>query len=217
VTKRSTDVGDLITAGSDMATGGSMELFHIVRTNILRVFVHVPQIYSSQVTLGTTAVVKLIQFPGETFAGKIANISGALDTATRTLAVEVQVPNPDGRLYPGAYGDVLFTLPLDHSPMVVPANTLLFRKEGLQVGVVTPDGLVQLKSVTAGRDFGTSVEVLAGLQSDDRVITNPSDSLTAGTSVRIAEPTPAPAAPTLAKNNASGGPSTVKPAAPSKE
>jgi multidrug efflux pump subunit AcrA (membrane-fusion protein) len=115
--------------------------------------------------------------------------------------VEVQVPNPDGRLYPGAYGDVQFTLPLDHSPMVVPANALLFRQEGLQVGVVTPDGVVQLKPVTLGRDFGTTVEVLSGLQPEDRVISNPSDSLSAGTTVRIDEPIPTSTAASAMKNN----------------
>jgi membrane fusion protein (multidrug efflux system) len=190
VTKRGTDVGDLIAAGSDTASGSSKELFHIVRTNILRVFVQVPQVYASQVSLGTPATVQLIEFPGETFSGKIANISGALDPTTRTLTVEVQVPNPDGRLYPGAYGQVQFTLPIAPRPMIVPAGTLLFRKEGMQVGVVESDGRVQLKSVTIGRDFGTTVEVVSGLQSDDRVISNPSDSLATGTAVHIAEPVP---------------------------
>jgi RND family efflux transporter MFP subunit len=190
VTRRSTDVGDLIAAGSDTAAGASKELFHIVRTNILRVFVHVPQVYASRVSLGTPASVQLIEFPGETFSGKIANISGALDPTTRTLAVEVQVPNPHGRLYPGAYGQVQFTLPVDPRPMIVPAGTLLFRKEGMQVGVVASDGHVQLKPVTIGRDFGTTVEVVSGLQSGDRVISNPSDSLATGTAVHIAEATP---------------------------
>jgi RND family efflux transporter MFP subunit len=204
VTRRSTDVGDLIAAGSDSAMGSGKELFHIVRTNILRVFVHVPQVYSSQVTLGTPATVKLIEFPGETFVGKIANISGALDQMTRTLTVEVQVPNPDGRLNPGAYGEVQFTLSLDHPPMVVPANTLLFRKEGLQVGVVGSDGHVQLKSVTIGRDFGTSVEVVAGVQASDWLITNPSDSLVAGTIVHFSEPTTPPQSPAVPTVNGSG-------------
>jgi RND family efflux transporter MFP subunit len=133
--------------------------------------------------------VRLVQFPGETFAGKIANISGALDPATRTLAVEVQVPNPDARLYPGAYGEVQFTLPIQRPPLVIPANTLLFRKEGLQVGIVDKDSRVLLKPVTLGRDFGATVEVGAGLQPGDSVITNPSDSLTAGTSVNVTAPT----------------------------
>ncbi len=190
VTKRSTDVGDLIAAGSDTASGSNRELFHIVRTNILRVFVNVPQAYASRVSLGTPASVQLIEFPGETFSGKIANISGALDPTTRTLAVEVQVPNPDGRLYPGAYGQVQFTLPVDPRPMIVPAGTLLFRKEGMQVGVVGSDGHVQLKSVTIGRDFGTTVEVLSGLQSGDRVISNPSDSLASGIAVAVAQTSP---------------------------
>ena len=187
VTKRSTDVGDLIAAGSDTASGTSKELFHVVRNDILRVFVQVPQVYSSQVSLGTPASVQLVEFQGESFTGKIANISGMLDPTTRTLAVEVQVPNPDGRLYPGAYGEVQFTLPVDPRPMIVPASTLLFRKEGMQVGVVGADGRVQLKSVTIGRDFGTTVEVVSGLQPGDRLISNPSDSLVSGTTVRVAQ------------------------------
>ena len=202
VTRRGTDLGDLIAAGSDSASGAGKELFHLVRTNILRVFVHVPQVYSSQVTLGTQASVKLVQFPGETFAGKIANISGSLDPATRTLAVEVQVPNPDARLYPGAYGEVQFTLPIARPILVIPANTLLFRKEGLQVGVVDHDNLVALKPVTLGRDFGTTVEVASGLQPADSVITNPSDSLTAGTSVNIATPATEAKATAPAKSDA---------------
>jgi RND family efflux transporter MFP subunit len=183
VTNRTTDVGDLIAAGSDNASGSSKELFHIVRTNILRVFAHVPQVYSSGVSLGTPASVQLIEFPGERFPGKIANISGGLDPATRTLTVEGQVPNPKGRLHPGAYGQVEFTLPVDPRPMIVPASTLLFRREGLQVGVVGADGRVLLESVTLGRDFGTTVEIVSGLQPDDRVISNPSDSLAEGTAV----------------------------------
>jgi RND family efflux transporter MFP subunit len=202
VTRRGTDLGDLIAAGSDSASGAGKELFHLVRTNILRVFVHVPQVYSSQVTLGTQAAVKLVQFPGETFAGKIANISGSLDPATRTLAVEVQVPNPDARLYPGAYGEVQFTLPITRPALVVPANTLLFRKEGLQVGVVDEDSRVLLKPVTLGRDFGKTVEVASGLQPGDSVITNPSDSLIAGASVNVAAPATEAKANPPAKNGA---------------
>lgn len=209
VTRRSTDVGDLIVAGSDSASGGSKELFHLVQTNILRVFVNVPQVYSSQISLGTPASVELIQFPGERFTGKIANISGAIDPATRTLMVEVQVPNADGRLYPGAYGQVHFTLPVDPRPMIIPASSLLFRKEGMQVGVVDSTGHVQLKSVTIGRDFGTTVEIVSGLGSDDRIVSNPSDSLTAGTAVQVAEVAPVTQATANTKKGNTPVPSTA--------
>lgn len=209
VTRRSTDVGDLIVAGSDSASGGSKELFHLVQTNILRVFVNVPQVYSSQISLGTPASVELIQFPGERFTGKIANISGAIDPATRTLMVEVQVPNADGRLYPGAYGQVHFTLPVDPRPMIIPASSLLFRKEGMQAGVVDSTGHVQLKSVTIGRDFGTTVEIVSGLRSDDRIVSNPSDSLTAGTAVQVAEVAPVTQATANTKKGNTPVPSTA--------
>lgn len=190
VTKRNTDVGALITAGSGSSGAGGQELFHLARTDTLRAFIYVPQVYSPMVALDTAAYLEFAEFPGEKFYGKIANVSGALDPATRTLLTEVQVSNTDGRLFPGAFANVHLILPLKSSPVVVSVNALLFRSQGTQVGVVDDNGVVHLKKVAIGRDFGTSLEIVSGLDAGERVIINPSDSLADGTKVQVQEMTP---------------------------
>ena len=184
VTRRNTDVGDLI-AGNGNASSSGQELFHIARTDILRVFIQVPQAYSSQVRIDTPAWLELPEFPGRKFQGKIAHISGAIDPATRTLTTEVQVPNSDGRLYPGAYAEVRLVLPIENVPRIIPVNTLIFRDRHTQVGVVDSSGIVHLKDIALGRDFGTTLEVTEGLGSEDRVVVNPSDSLADGETVHV--------------------------------
>ncbi len=181
VTKRNTDVGALINASN-----GGTELFRVARTDILRVNVYVPQAYSAFVEVGSKAYLDFAEHPGEKFEGKVANISGAIDPATRTLQTEVQVDNKDGRLFPGAFANVHLFLPLKKSPMVIPVNTVLFRKEGSQVGVVGQDGIVHLKSVSFGQDYGTTLEVTSGVTAADRIIVNPSDSLADGQKVEVA-------------------------------
>jgi RND family efflux transporter MFP subunit len=173
-----------------MGTGGQ-ELFHLARTDTLRAFSYVPQVYSPLVALDTPAYLEFAEFPGQKFHGKIANVSGAIDPATRTLLTEVQVANPDGRLFPGAFANVHLVLPLKSAPMVVPVNALLFRSQGTQVGVVDDQGIVHLKKVTIGRDFGTSLEIVGGIDASERVIVNPSDSLADGTKVQAQEATQA--------------------------
>jgi membrane fusion protein, multidrug efflux system len=182
VTQRSVDVGDLISATADSSANQAKALFRLARTDILRVFIDVPQIYSPTVSIGTKAYLQLTEFPGEKFEGKVTNISGALDPSTRTLRTEVQVPNADGRLFPGAYAQVHLVLPVKPA-LVIPSNTLLFRGDGLQVGIVDANDIVRLRTVKIGRDFGTTVEVLTGLEPADRLIVNPSDSLDEGTRV----------------------------------
>jgi RND family efflux transporter MFP subunit len=183
VTLRTVDVGDLVTTGTDSTANNAKALFRLARTDILRVFIDVPQVYSPAVSSGTRAYLQLQEFPGEKFEGRIMNISGAIDPATRTLLTEVQVPNADGRLFPGAYAQVHLVLPVN-PVMVIPSNTLLFRGDGLQVGIVDANDIVHLRSVKIGRDFGTTVEVLTGLEPADRLIVNPSDSLNEGTRVQ---------------------------------
>jgi RND family efflux transporter MFP subunit len=185
VTRRNTDVGSLINAGSSATSPSAQELFHVERTDILRVYVYVPQIYSSMLTLDSPAYLDLQEFPGVKFQGKIAHIAGAIDPATRTLQTEVDVPNADGRLFPGAYANVHLVMHSNNVPVVLPENTVLFRSQGTQVAVVGADGTVHLKDVTIGRDFGTSLEVLDGVASNDRVIVNPSDSLAEGAKVDV--------------------------------
>ena len=185
VTRRDTDVGALINAGSSSASSTAQELFHVARTDILRVYISVPEIYSPLIKVETPAWLELAEYPGVKFQGKVANVAGAIDPATRTLLTEVQVPNEDGRLFPGAYANVHLVLTINKPPMVVPINTLLFRSQGTQVAVVDQSNIVHLKHVTIGRDFGTSLEVTNGIESTDHVILNPSDSLADGEKVEV--------------------------------
>ena len=188
ITARNTDIGALINSGASTPT---QELFHLTAINILRVFVAVPQLYAQAVRPGATAFLTLDEFPGKTFSGTIARNSNSIDPASRTLLVEVDVDNRSGTLLPGAYVSVHLKLPQSVSSVTLPANTLLFRSEGLRVGVVR-NGRAQLVPVTIGRDYGNSVEVVSGLQPADSVIINPSDSLIDGTAVRV-NPSPAQA------------------------
>ncbi len=182
VTARNVDTGVLINAGSN--TSGR-ELFHMTAIHTLRVFVAVPEVYSRAAHPGSTATLTLDEFPGRSFTGTLVRNANAIDLTSRTLLVEVDVDNPSGELLPGAYVFVHLKLPEQIASATVPANTLLFRAEGLQVAVVR-DGRAQLVPVTIGRDYGTTVEIVAGLQPTDQVIVAPSDSLTSGTPVRIA-------------------------------
>ncbi len=181
VTARNIDIGALIAAGG---AAPARELFHMVATDTLRIYVGVPEAYSPAIHPGATATVTLDEFPGQSFDGTLVRTSNAIDAASRTLLVEVDVANPNGQLLPGAYGFVHFTLPSAARSVTIPANTLLFRKEGLQVGVIHGDK-VDLVSVKIGRDYGDIVEVVAGLQPGDQVVLNPADSLASGTTVHV--------------------------------
>jgi len=190
ITARNTDIGALINAGASTTPGQA--LFHLAAISTLRVFVAVPQVYSQAIRPGATASLTLDEFPGKTFSGTIARNSNSIDPASRTLLVEVDVDNRSGTLLPGAYARVHLKLPQSVNSVTVPANTLLFRSEGLRVGVVR-NGRAELVPVTIGRDYGSSVEVVSGLQPTDPVIVNPSDSLIGGTTVKM-NPPPAQAA-----------------------
>ena len=183
VTARNTDIGDLITGGS--ASGSSAkQLFHLAAINQLRVFVSVPEIYSDLVRDGGPATLTLDEYPGQTFAGRITRNSGAIDPASRTLNVEVDVPNRNGKLLPGAYATVHFNIPTTGGSMTIPSNTLIFRAQGMQVGVVR-NNRVQLVPVKIAQDHGASVEVASGLSPDDAIIVDPSDSLASGQQVTV--------------------------------
>ncbi len=183
ITARNTDVGALIDAGAS----APKELFHLASINKLRVFVAIPEVYSRAANTGASATLTLDEFPGEVFKGTLVRNANAIDSASRTLLTEVDVDNPKGRLLPGAYVFVHMKLPESTKSVTVPSNTLLFRKEGLQVGVVR-DGKVELVSVKMGRDYGNSVEIVSGLEGSDAVIVSPPDSLISGTQVKIADP-----------------------------
>lgn len=181
ITSRNTDVGALINAG---AGGAATQLFHMASTQTLRIFVAVPEVDAPNLHEGDVATVTFDAYPGQTFKGKLARTEGAINPASRTLLVEVDVDNADGKLLPGAYAFVHFTLQRRENSVVIPANTLLFRSEGLRVAVVH-NGAAELAPITIGRDYGDRVEVLSGLSTDDEVILNPSDSLVSGMAVRL--------------------------------
>jgi RND family efflux transporter MFP subunit len=181
VTARNIDVGTLIDAG---ANPQSRELFHMTAIHTLRVFVAVPEVFAGAGQPGTVASLTLDEFPGRSFRGHVVRTSNSIDPAARTLLVEVDVDNPKGELLPGAYVRVHLPVPGAAQAVTIPANTLLFRSEGLRVGVVR-NGRAELVPIKIGRDYGDAVEVLTGLNPGDAVITNPSDSLTSGTPVRI--------------------------------
>jgi RND family efflux transporter MFP subunit len=182
VTARNIDIGALIQAGENTTP---KELFHLAAIGKIRVFVSVPEAYSAATRNGGKATLTLDEYPGRSFVGTITRNSNAIDQATRTLNVEVDIDNPKGELLPGAYVFVHFKVPEHVANLMIPSNTLLFRAEGLRVGVVR-DGRVQLVSVTIAKDMGANVEIGSGLTKEDAVILNPSDSLASGQEVQIA-------------------------------
>ena len=184
ITARNTDIGHLINSG---AGGPATELFHIAEIRSLRVFINVPQEYSQAAAPGLTADLTLEEFPGKHFKGKLVRTANAIDVASRTLLVEVDVDNPTGELLPGAYTQVHLKVPSGVVKVLLPVSAMLFRSEGLRVATVENGGTVQLRSVAVGRDFGNQIEVVSGLKPSDWVIINPSDSLVSGEKVRLAQ------------------------------
>lgn len=182
ITARNIDVGALVDAGAN--TPGK-ELFHEAAINMLRVYVNVPEIYDRAARPGVHAYLTLDEFPGRRFEGTIVRNADAIDPASRTLLVEVDVRNSTGELLPGSYVSVHLKLPSKVAAVTVPANALLFRSEGLRVAVVR-NNRVELVPITIGHDYGESVEVVSGLKSTDSVVLDPSDSITNGQQVRPA-------------------------------
>lgn len=180
VTARETDNGQLIQSGSTQ----NHELFHLAAVDRLRVFVDVPQVYSHETKPGIRADVTLPELPGRRFSGTLVRTSDSLDPATRTLRVEVDVPNPEGQLFPGAYSEVHFRFKALGETLIIPSTSLIFRSQGLRVPVVR-NGKATLLSVTTGKDFGNTVEILTGLSADAQVIANPPDSLIDGEKVHV--------------------------------
>jgi RND family efflux transporter MFP subunit len=190
ITIRNIDVGGLVDAGANTV---GKELFHLASTSTLRVYVNVPENYSQAAKPGVTSMLTLGEFPGRQFHGVVVRTAKAIDVASRTLLVEVDVKNPTGELLPGSFASVHLKLPNRVSAVTVPSNTLIFRKEGLQVAVVR-NGHALLVPVVLGRDFGDDVEIVSGLSSADQAIVNPSDSLGQGEQVQIAAPRTGPQA-----------------------
>jgi RND family efflux transporter MFP subunit len=186
ITARNTDIGDLINSGSSSSV--KTDLFHIAQPGKLRVYVNVPEEYSRGVKVGMTADLGLAEFPGRKFQGKLVRTAEDINLTTRTLLIEIDVDNPTGTLLTGSYAEVHLAVPTQDSTFLIPVNTLLFRTEGLRVGIVK-DGKVVLTTVTPGHDFGNQIEIVSGLKSEDQVIINPPDSIVSGQEVQIVQAT----------------------------
>ena len=183
--RRNVDPGALINSGAGAA---GRELFDIARVDPLRVYVSVPQAYAPNIKAGMKANVTLQEFPGQKFLGTVARTADAIDPATRTLNTEVDVPNKDGKLLPGSFGQVHFATGTSVPRITIPVNAMLFRAEGPRVAIVGPDGKVQMRPISIGRDFGATLEILGGVDLTDQIIINPSDSLEEGQQVHVAKP-----------------------------
>jgi RND family efflux transporter MFP subunit len=182
ITARNTDIGHLINSG---AGAPATELFHIAAIRQVRVYVNVPQQYSQSAKPGLSADLTLQEFPGRHFRGTLVRTADAIDPASRTLLVEVDLDNPKGELLPGAYTEVHLKVPSGTPTLIIPVTALIFRAEGLQVGVVKDDNTAELRRVALRRDMGNEVEVVSGLTADDLIIPNPPDSLISGEAVRV--------------------------------
>ena len=182
VTRRNIDVGDLVNAGNG---GTGQALFAVAQVDPLRLYVYVPQVYAPEIKVGAAVTVTLAERAGEQYQGTVARTARAIDTATRTMQVEIRVPNPTGALIVGSYVQVTLPVNVDAQALVVPTNVLLFRPEGTRIALVDSGGRVHLAPVKLGTDFGTRVEVLSGLAATDRMILNPADSLADGDVVTL--------------------------------
>jgi RND family efflux transporter MFP subunit len=187
LTRRNVDPGALINAGAGAA---GRELFDLARVDPLRVYTSVPQAYAPYIKVGAGATITLQEFPGQKFSAKVARTAESIDPVTRTLLTEVDVPNKDGRLYPGSFGEVHFKVGSDVNKVTVPVNTMLFRAEGPRLAVIGSDEKVQLRPINIGRDYGATLEILGGVSPGDQVVVNPADSLEDGQQVNVAQPAP---------------------------
>lgn len=231
VTARNVNVGQLVDSGSNGGTGsssnlggnvsttgtsmdGPQELFHISSMNMVRIFVNVPGVYVSEARPGVKTNIDVPGYPGRIFEGTIVRTANAIDLNTRTLLVEVDIPNPKHELLPGAYGQVHLLLPITHPALIIPVDTMLFRSEGLRVVTVDAQNHAHLQVITVGRDWGTKIEALSGLTAQDRIINNPPDSITENEAVHVVDvdgkpdqASPSPASGPSASASDSGKPS----------
>lgn len=205
ITARNVNAGALI---DDSGSSMGRELFRIVQTKTLRVFVYVPQLEAPEIHLGQEAQLLVREFPDRTFVGKVARTAGAIDPSSRTLLTEIHVDNADDRLYAGMYVKVRFQLKRARQPMMVPATTLVVNAQGTRVAVVRTDGTIHYQGIELGRDLGPEVEVLSGLEGNESLVENPVESLTEGRKVEVISDPPAegkvalgsaPAAPKVAR------------------
>jgi len=182
VTERKTDIGNLINAGN---SGVGAELFRVSKIDVMRIFVSVPEAYSQQISSGMQVKVQLTELPNQVFDGQVDRNNHAIDLTTRTLLIEVDVPNPGGKLLPGAYGQVHFRLASPTRPLIVPSGSILFQSAGPQVAIVTANKTIELRKVVIGRDFGNTMEITNGITQQDEVIASPPDYLVNGMPVSV--------------------------------
>jgi RND family efflux transporter MFP subunit len=182
ITQRLTDVGDLINAGNG---GTGHELFHMAKISVIRAYVTVPESYSEQIFNGMKATLQVTGLAGQQFTGAVVRNSHAIAMNSHTLLVEIDVPNPTGKLMPGAYAEAHIHVPLPVRSLLVPGGAILYQAAGPQVAIVNPAGQVELHKVALGRDFGTSIEITSGINSDDAIVASPPDYLVNGMKVSI--------------------------------
>ena len=194
ITIRNVNVGDLITANTT-----SFEMFHILQTDPLRVYFRIPQTEASNIAVGQTFDVQVGAQSAKTYPGKVIATSEAVSPDSRTMLVQLQVDNAKNEILPGSYATVRVPQSALGKILILPDNTLIFRGKDQQVGVVDAKGVVQLRDVKVGRDFGIQSEILSGVTESDKVIVNPSDSLTTGTIVRVAATSSPSPSPTVGK------------------
>ncbi|HTJ78871.1 MAG TPA: efflux RND transporter periplasmic adaptor subunit [Rariglobus sp.] len=185
ITARNVNVGDLVNSSGGTSGGSATELFHIQQDDPLRIHVSVPETAAGAVKIGAVATVELASLRGSPVKASIARTADAIDPVSRTLPVELDVPNANHAFFAGGYATVHFPLHIERTTFSLPVNTLLFRPGGTEVGIVGGDGIVQMRKITIGRDYGTTVEVMGGVSADDRIILNPSDSLATGDKVVV--------------------------------
>ncbi|HXF29349.1 MAG TPA: efflux RND transporter periplasmic adaptor subunit, partial [Chlamydiales bacterium] len=183
IVQRSVDLGSLISAGSN---GTPQQLFIIASTDIIRIFVEVPQAYFESITEGVEGKVTIREFPNREFSAKVKRYAKALDPVTRTLLTELHIDNKNGELLAGIYADVTFTIPPQFPVFVIPTQAVIIRQGPPEVAVLDKDDIVHLKTVRIGQDLGKTFTIEEGITANDRIVTNPSEKIKEGTKVKIA-------------------------------
>ena len=207
LTQRNVDIGTLINAGNG---GTSQQLFYLAQTDPIRTYVNVPEAFAPSIRRGLGAYLELTQFPGARFQGQVVRTAESIDLSTRTLLTEVDVPNRTGQLLPGGYAQVHLEISVKHERLLVPVNSLLFRSEGLRAVVIDANHRVHLQPLQIGRDYGTSLEVLDGLKSDDWIVLNPPDAIENGQEVHVKEVANPLAPPNVPSGGGQKQPGTAK-------
>jgi RND family efflux transporter MFP subunit len=177
ITERQTDIGDLVNAGNG---GVGTEMFRVSRISTMRIFVSVPEAYSEQIADRMGVKIELTALPGQFFSGTVTRTDDAINLQSRTLLVEVDVPNPSGKLMPGAYAQVHFALHAPVRPLIVPSGSILFQAAGPQIAIVNARNQIELRKVALGRDLGGTMEITSGVSAQDEIVANPPDFLVDG-------------------------------------